>query len=311
MVFNRIHGDEESAQALEPELEPEPEVEDLDERPPIPRRNSAPVVLSSLNELYTIPEDFESATEKSSKVQGQRPAAAEDAKVQKIFKRVSNHSVIDYTASSSDSEAAPASDREEEDDRSDAMRTRVVHPLPPPVVSDQQEVPLALSPPPAIERGAASTDPSTSVPSVPKASPSPQNGGEENCNGSTGGGSSKCEAGYSKDFFLALNTLERKSKWKRKLRHMKSIMITTLSGVEADIENLEEKIKISNALRYHQQAAEVIKKAESVVDVDVFKAALWRTVVQLSMDLQKEKEEHKKTKFQLAASAVADAVVGE
>lgn len=310
MVFNRIHGEEEPAQALEPAPEPEEE-EEAEESAPIPRRNSAPVVLSSLNELYTIPEDLESVTEKSRKVQGQRPAAAEDAKVQKIFKRVSNHSVIDYTASSSDSEAAPASDREDEDGRSDVMRTRVVHPLPPPVVSDQQEAPLALPPPPAIERDAASADPSTSAPSATEASPSPQEGEEEDCDGPISGGAPKCEVGYSKDFFLALNTLERKSKWKRKLRHMKSIMITTLCDVEADIENLEERIKTSNALRYHQQAAEVIKKAESVVDEDVFKAALWRTVVQLSMDLQKEREEHKKTKFQLAASVVADGVVGE
>ena len=79
---------------------------------------------------------------------------------------------------------------------------------------------------------------------------------------------------------------------------MKNVMIGTLDGVESGISNMESKLQ-----RYHQKMSSSVANAQvakpSIVDKDVFKAALWRSVIQLSMDLEKERELHQQTKLKL------------
>ena len=107
---------------------------------------------------------------------------------------------------------------------------------------------------------------------------------------------------FSNDFFAALNTLERKSKWKRRMRLMKDTMLSTLSQVEARIGQLERDIEESDVRRHYDMAANCgTDTAKTVLDEDLLKANLWRTVVQLSMDLQREKDLHKATKLKLSS----------
>ena len=265
-VYQRIHdGDGEgSLREHEPrgrgasrdEAEREEAREEVEVKVPEPavrRNNSAPVVLSNLNELYTIPED---------KLPGPCPRNG-SGRTQKIFRRVSNHQAIECPGSSDSEAAAPSEGEEEEAPPRPEMHTRVVHPV------------------------------SSSVGSEVEAGASGKENEASNCSGKNGKGGDE----FSKEFFSALNTLERKSKWKRKMRQVKSFVVCNLKDLEAGITALERDIDGSDLLGHCNEAA-----AGSVVDEDILKASLWRTVVQLSLNLQKEKEMHLKTKAELKES---------
>ena len=346
MIFDRINDSRKA------ESEEKKESVSSESDRPVSRRHSAPIILSKLNQLYTIPEDLEqeSGPSKSSQqdeynVLFQGSCDNDDESIQKIFRRVSNH-IIDYVESSDSDDGnrkhsnSSLSDDDEKKNPSvvecqketrpkDDTVQQVIEVFPVFKSPEKESVIEELSkeePSPAKEKDPAEMGASTSYPNkkedccppkkndqveavITKATESiggdsatmkeDENRHHQTCSLTDSDESEKSTQGeFSKDFFTALNTLERKSKWKRKLKHMKNVMIGTLDGVESGISNMESKLQ-----RYHQKMSSSVANAQvakpSIVDKDVFKAALWRSVIQLSMDLEKERELHQQTKLKL------------
>ncbi|QDZ17789.1 hypothetical protein HOP50_01g02970 [Chloropicon primus] len=278
VVYDRIHKDKVATEEKKREAGKDQPAGDHDRPFEIRRRNSAPVILSNLNELYTIPEDADQSgsnacgSSANSSAEKENPCQRKGReRVQKTFRRVSNHAAIEYTGSSDSETQTPAASDIEEDEKEarTMMATRVVHP-----------VDSVHAAPPAENQGHVEEE-------------------GEVLRVEAGEASSK---EFSNEFFAALNTLERKSKWKRKMKLMKDTMLKTLSQVEVRIGQLERDIEESDVRSHYEMAANSgAGKAKAVVDEDLLKASLWRTVVQLSMDLQREKDLHKATKLELAS----------
>jgi hypothetical protein len=286
----------------------------------ISRRHSAPIILSKLNDLYTIPEDLDSLNSQSLRSASQETnglllegdSTMSPSKSQKIFERVSN-CIVDYIESS-DSEdhskkstsarASPSCSsgdenitEEDSHDGSEevvmAMCTHVVHPVTAASASapEQNEVDQQAAATAVVDSGENASTSSSAA------------GGGDKRDGNVPPEASECkENSSSKDFFSALNILERKSKWKRKLKHMKSVVLESLNGVESGVSALEERIQTSDLQKdYKRRASKHKAKCSSIVDQDVFKAAMWRSIIQLSLDIQSEKDRHQDTKVKLAS----------
>ena len=302
----------------------------------ISRRHSAPIILSKLNDLYTIPEDLDQSnqvlrtTSQENDCNGLLLGASSSmspSKSQKIFERVSN-CIVEYIESSdsedlgcskkpSGASSSCSSGDERNDDREElAMHTQIVHPVTALALergetSDvHQEVVANMN---MVEKASTSTSASGSskvdkerIGPIAKDLPQPADKKRdadlplEEASGEANEGQ---ENNSSKDFFSALNILERKSKWKRRLKHMKNVVLETLNGVESGVSALEERIQTSDLQRHYKGAAKCKEKAHlsSIVDQDVFKAAMWRSIIQLSIDLQSEKDKHQETLVKLAS----------